>query len=337
MEKADSMNRNLKRILIFILPLVVLAYPVDYLISVNLKKSNWFACGEYPVWNDIYSGQVNSKIVIYGSSKAWTGINPQVIEDSLGLSCYNLGIDGHNFRMEYLRHLEYLENNPQPEIILMSVDVLSLYTRVDLYNYEQFLPYIYRKNVREYTSGYQGFTRFDYLLPLARYIGESEAVTVAFENLLSLGNTSTERVKGFKANDYQWTDEFAKAKAMMDTYHVNLDPESIRLFDVFLADCQERGIDVVLVLTPDYIEGQEFIDNRAEVVQYYRDFSARYDIPFLDYSSDPICLEKGYFYNSSHMNKKGTEVFEKMFIADLKKLNTVIKHTGINKVPVNGD
>ena len=103
------MKQFLKKIVLFILFTFLLAYPLDIIISNQLKKSNSYARGEYSVWNDLFEGKIDSEIVIYGSSRAWVHINPELLENSFGRSSYNLGIDGHNFRLQYLRHKTLLK------------------------------------------------------------------------------------------------------------------------------------------------------------------------------------------------------------------------------------
>ncbi len=55
-----------KKVSLFILPVIILSYGVDYFLSTVLKRSNSFADGEFPVWNDLFEGKINSDIVIYG-------------------------------------------------------------------------------------------------------------------------------------------------------------------------------------------------------------------------------------------------------------------------------
>ena len=105
------MNKFLMRIFVFLLPIMAVLYPADYFLSTYLSDSKDYAAGEVKVWKDIYDGHVNSELVIYGSSRAWIHFSPKIIEDSLQISAYNLGMDGHNFSLQYLRHKELLKFN----------------------------------------------------------------------------------------------------------------------------------------------------------------------------------------------------------------------------------
>lgn len=302
------------------LPILILSLPLDYLISMNVRKSN--SCnGEYIVWNDIFQGRVASDVVIYGSSKAWVGFNPQILEDSIGCSVYNLGIDGHNFWLQYLRHKELLKFNPSPGIIILSVDMLSLEKKNDLYNLDQFLPYmLFNKDIYEYTSSYNGFSAIDYFIPLVRYAGNREALINAILYGFNMPKSDPMRIKGYRGIEVQWNLDFDNARSLMTDYEVNVDPEVKELFERFLIECRTSEIKVIIVYSPENIDNRNFFRNRSEIMDLYHIFSDKYNIPFLDYSNNPICQNKEYFYNSTHLNKKGSELFSAVLGRDVNLL-----------------
>lgn len=312
------MKKFIKIILLFFIPILVLAYPIDLFLSKQLKKSNDFL-GEYEVWNDIYNSNIKADMVVYGSSRAWVDISPKILKDSLQLETYNLGMDGHNFWLQYLRHLEYLKHNNKPSHILLAVDFNSLQKREDLYLYEQFLPYmLWNNNLKEFTKSYNGFHYLDYDLPLIRYAGNSSII----KNALSLGFSKdvpkAYRTKGYKGIKKTWSNELTLAKSKMEKYKIQIDSTSVTLFSQFLQECKDNNIKVSLVYTPEHIEGQKFIENKDIVSNLYKEYAEKFDLIYLDYSKDSICSNKEYFYNATHLNKKGSEVFTEKLASDLK-------------------
>jgi hypothetical protein len=310
------MKKFIFKILFFSFPIVLFMFLADFFISNNLKKSNE-SPGELEVWNDIYSGNINSDIVIYGSSRAWVHIDPSILEDSLNLKTYNFGIDGHNFWLQYLRHKEYLKFNKAPNLIIVSVDIFSLQKREDLYNSEQFLPYmLWNNDINKFTSSYNGFTYKDYYFPLLRFTGNIKKIKHILKWDQKIGNKY--RYKGFKGMEREWNSDLAKAKLKIPQYEISIDSSSVNLFNQFLFECKSKDIKVILVYTPEYIDGQNFIKNRNEIINKYYGFANKYNLLFLDYSNDILCKQKKYFYNSSHLNKKGAEVFTRRLSYDLK-------------------
>src|SRR5687768_13135685 len=120
------------KILISTLLVFLLCIPIDLFLSEQLRNSHTYAFDEYSVWNDLYQGKLSTDVAVYGSSRAWVHINSQMLEDSLGKKSYNLGIDGHNFWLQYLRHKLLLKYNSQPEVILLSLDMFTLQKRREL-------------------------------------------------------------------------------------------------------------------------------------------------------------------------------------------------------------
>jgi len=191
----------------FILPILILAYPLDYVMSYYLSKSHGYP-GEFEVWNDIYNSKTNCDIAIYESSRAWVHIDPKILSDSLKLDVYNFGIDGHNFWLQYLRHLEHLKHNKKPKTIILSVDIFSLQKRIDLYKPDQFLPYIlWNANMQEYTSSYVGYNKFDYYLPIIRYSGKKNPIKTIIRNIYRKPSLDNYREKGYLGMDIEWNSD----------------------------------------------------------------------------------------------------------------------------------
>jgi hypothetical protein len=309
------MKQFIRQISLFLLPIILLSYFADKYISTNLKKSNSFAEKEYSTWNAIIDGKINSDIVIYGSSRAWKHIDPSMISKALGVSTYNLGIDGHNFWLQYLRHSMLLEKNTKPKIIILSLDVFTLQKVDDLYNSEQFLPYmLWNDKIKNATISYNGFKSIDYEIPLVRYFGRGTAIQTAMKT-----NNTLERIRGYQGQDEQWNDDFNKAKKARKNYQKALDSATIVLFEKFLLECKSKNIKLLFVYSPEYIDGQKFVKNRGKIISIYQEFSQKYNIPFYNYSYDTISYQKKYFYNASHLNRTGAELFTKKLIDSLKK------------------
>lgn len=311
----------------------MLTYPIDNIISRYLSLSKYYSGGETLVWNDIYSGNINSELVIYGSSRAWVQFSPKIIEDSIHISAYNLGIDGHNFLMQYYRHQELLKFNKQPKYIILSVDIFTLQKKDELYNYQQFLPYLlWNKDAFQYTSSYVGFSLFDYYIPLYRYIGESTAIKASLRSLLNFKNSNPSRIQGYRGIKKDWNSDLAKAKSNTKYYQVNVDSNAIRIFENFIIECNKKKINLLLVYAPEYIEGQAFVENRNEIITIFEHFANKYNLEFINYSNDPLSSQKYLFYNSLHLNKQGAELFTNKLINDIKSLN---KQSKIHKVSLN--
>lgn len=313
------MKLFLKNIFVFALPFLSLCFFLDLYISQTLKTRNSFSKGENLVWNDIYNGNFyETEAFIYGSSRAWVHIDPEILAENLHINFSNLGIDGHNFYLQYFRHLELIENYNFPEIIIYSVDEFTLAKRKDLYNYDQFLPYMLgNSKMEKFLTSYKGFSKMDFYFPLLRYIGEDDIFYTAF---FKDDENEPVRIKGYQGVDKSWNSDLDKAKNSIEPFHVEIDSISLVLFKTFLQKAKKCNTQIIFVYTPEFIQGQEIIENRSEILGIYENLSNDLNIPFLDYSNHRISYEKQYFYNAMHMNKRGSEIFSQELAEDLQNL-----------------
>jgi hypothetical protein len=312
------MNKFFANLLLFIIPLTILSYGLDIFFSKNLLKSNE-SPGNYNSWNDIYESNINSDVLIYGSSRASMQVDPQILEDSLQVNVYNLGMLGHNFLTQYLRHHEYLKHNKPPKQIILCLDYFSFEKRIDLYESDQFLPYmLWNYNIWEYTNSYRNFSLLEHTIPLIRYFGKANAKKKAFSTAFMNSNQNPMKIKGYKSTNKPWNQAMETARAVRGVYTIRNDEKVIRLFHQFLKECKTMSIKLTIIYTPEFYKERELVSNFGETFEIFNKAISKYEFTFLDYSNDPICYDKDYFYNALHLNKKGVELFTSKLAYDLK-------------------
>jgi hypothetical protein len=312
------MKNFLSRLLIFLAPIVIGLYPLDLALSYFYKQTHRYP-GEIEVWNDIYNGQAKCEVAVYGSSRAWVQIDSQILMDSLGASVYNFGMDGHNFWMQYMRHLEFVKHNPWPMHVVLSVDVFSLEKRRGLYQMNQFLPYLlWNTQMKNFVDDCEGFKQCDYLVPLVRYAGKNQVFKHSLENMTSDTIAAPYRHRGYKGMQRTWSDEFAEASEKNKGIVLEINQEAKDLMRRFIEECAAHQTQLHLVYCPEHTLGQSFVSNRSEIFGIFQSFANQYNLPFTDYSTMSICADTSYFYNASHLNIKGSQLFSMQLASDLK-------------------
>jgi hypothetical protein len=316
------MKLFLQRIIIFLSVFLGLLLILEVFITQGLKKTGY---NEYKDWNLIFQSKINSNVLIQGDSRAWVQISPKIIDSVLHVQSYNLGIDGHNFKMQQARYQIYRKYNSKPKMIIQILGLNTLRQRKDLYNSQQFLPFIWDKDIRNCIMEYEGFNFGDYYIPAFRYLKSNltEQVEIGFYEFLNLKHYENTRYKGFRSRTLAWDSTFAEfKKANPKGVKFEVSQSVTNLLDKFVAQCVENKIDIVLVYAPEYIESQSIILNRSQIIQTFASISKKYNVLYMDYSSDSICFYKKYFYNSQHLNSLGADLFSKKLATDLKnKMN----------------
>jgi lysophospholipase L1-like esterase len=62
------------------------------------------------------------------------------------------------------------------------------------------------------------------------------------------------------------------------------------------------------------------LENVDEMYKMYESIATEFNIPILDYSYDLMCDDTTYFYNGTHLNKLGAEVFTTKLAHDIDSL-----------------
>ena len=313
------MKRFIFKLLFFcLLPLPVL-YGLQIIIDSGLRKSDYPL---YSEWNDIYDGKINADLIVMGSSRAWGQISPTILDEKLKINTYNLGINAWTFPMQNARFQIYLKHNKKPRYIVHSLDLRMLSKREDLFNYQQFMPYLYDSDMRAATKDYKGgFGASQYYLPMFKYNGNLDVAAAGFLSYFNLVQYERTNTKGYEGQNLGWDNSFeAFKKNFPNGYTLPFEESVAGEFENYLAYCKKNEIKVILVFSPEYIELYPLITNRNEIISLFQSYSKEFDIPFLDYSNHPICFNKSLFYNSEHLNIEGSEMFSKVLAQDLLNL-----------------
>jgi hypothetical protein len=222
--------------------------------------------------------------------------------------------------MQYYRFLLYLKNNKKPKYIIQNVDHFTLTNSHDLYNSAQFLPYLNNDIIREAISGCNGLDWRDNTIPLYKYRSNFNLPVEGIRCNFQASYLKSNKYKGFLAEPAKWDKSFKTWRiANPDGWRVKIDDPTVNLFTKYLDICKSQNIKVIFVYTPEYFESQKLLHNRDSVTNIFKEYSVKYDIPFLDYSNSGICLDTINFTNSQHMNSVGVKKFNLLLCNDLRK------------------
>lgn len=227
-------------------------------------------------------------------------------------------MDGSSFHSQYYRYLTYEKYNKKPKVIIQTIDIATLKKTENLFNYQQFLPYLDDETIKTEVYSYDGFTEKNNLLPFQRYFGEYKISAVGLTEYFDIRNFSNDKYKGYKASEtkinYTGLGKLLESKKKI---LIPFDDESIALFETFLKHCKESGIKLILVHPPTYIENQSVLGNYEEVFNIYKKLAKKYEIPLINYDDQPIALRKDLFNDGVHLNKTGAKLFSETFLDDL--------------------
>ena len=288
--------------------LFVLNVVLDYCITVFLNQSQ---SKLYKEWNRIIHGTIDADLVVIGSSRAWAQYDPYIMDSILLCNSYNLGIDGGTVNRQIVKYKVFRHyQKKKPSILIVNFDYWNNWG-INRYQREQYFPYLANGYMRKLIIDQEPFSFMELYLPMYRYY--SQGASKLLLEAMEIENT----YKGYNAYNLKWDgEEFAKVKTIMFESLRNV----VDKFDVFLSDLQRDGVKVIFVSSPIYVGVTERTVNLSEFYDFRKHFSEKYDIPVLDYIYDTLCYDTAYFYNATHLNKTGAELFTKKLCYDLDSL-----------------
>lgn len=300
------MKKFLVRILIFFVAVAIIDYLFgrfcDYLYS-NSKGGDTYKIN-YAI------SEACPDVLIMGSSRASHHYNPQIIGDSLGMTVYNLGIDGSGiilmdgfYRLITKRHI--------PKLI-----IYELTPAFDIYKYagdanntrylSQLKPYFKKECIKDIFANVDSKERIKLLSGLYRY--NTQFINLARFYLFPEG----ERSDGFRPLYGEM--KHTPSNASNDETEV-VDHIKLMYLQSFIKECREKGVELVFVVSPSY--GEISSDNYLPAFKLCRDSG----IPILDHFCDSSFVNnRQLFKDSYHLNEKGANMFSIIIAEELMHL-----------------
>lgn len=251
----------------------------------------------------LINGKINKEIIILGSSRGARNIIASEIEKKTGHSAYNLAYPGSDIEFHEFVTRTLLQFNKAPKIILLSVDYPMAFLPDSILNF-----------------------RLDRLYPLVKYSyindelvarGERNVITSNLFALSRMNKTNFDiRQKQFTALDTLYDDGSMPISFQKDgedwrtpsTEVTPYNPEKelavkVACFKKIVAICKKKNIQLVIIQPPLFDPMDKGFRQRLIELSDYK-------IPFFDYDKqNPIYENKDYYYDRTHLNRKGATIF----------------------------
>lgn len=311
------MRTFLLRSILFFGILFLLAWSADIWITRQFKKLDSSPFGN---WNDIYSSSIQSDILILGSSRAYVQFNPRILDSVLHVNSYNLGMNGRAVESQVIKYHTYRrKHNTKPKLILFEIYQGTLDTS-NGFDRLQFVPYLKDPMLWNDIRKVDEFSWADCFIPCWRYSHYKKDVADIIKGKSVYCDPKYTLYKGFCDFDKPWN---GSKLAKIDTLQYSRIPSAINELKQFLKECQEDSIQVVFVIAPYYIGATRKIDDIDGMYNLFYSITEPYQVPIMDYTNNPLSCDTAYFYNNSHLNRKGATLFSLKLAHDLDSLHLI--------------
>jgi hypothetical protein len=250
----------------------------------------------------LINGKINKEIIILGSSRGARNIIASEIEKKTGRSAYNLAYPGSDIEFHEFIVRSLLKFNKAPKVILLSVDYPMAFLPDSILNF-----------------------RLDRMYPLVKYnyindeLVARDEKNIITSNLFALSRMNKSnfdiRQKKFTALDTLYADgsmpiSFQKEGEdwMQSASIAKYDPKKelkvkLECFRKIIAMCEEKNVGLIIIQPPLFDPMDSAFRERLKQLTASK-------IPFFDYNhQNPIYKNKGYYYDRTHLNRKGAMIF----------------------------
>lgn len=257
--------------------------------------------------------QAQPDLLIVGSSRAAHHYDPKVIEDSLGITVYNAGLDGRGLPHAYALTKGF-EGRRYPRYILCEVTPnFDLYAEESL-SLNEFYPYVGNPDVKALLIDKDSLDKYKMLSNAYRL--NSALIRLVSGMFLNQGQF----VDGYEpllGNISRHDQEGAEARRLSGYTPPTKTIDSLKLkyLRLLIEDAQAHGSKIVFVMSPRCYGGNE---------QPYLpelEIALSYGVPVLDHLNDTILIYNPSFYqDTGHLNYKGASAYTKHLIPELRTL-----------------
>ena len=255
--------------------------------------------------------EADEDILILGSSYAVRDLVPSVIEDSLGLSCYNAGEAGNGAIVAWARYNMFVKNH-KPRLIIYTLTPEYDYVKSDEYS--------------------------KYLNIVKPYYGKEESIAEMYSTLMDrkegiILNSNFMKFNSYGAQlIYRWLTQKNEGlqgyEPLFETfapYDINekedrakyeIDVDKKNYLEYLFEDIKKKEIPILCLLPPDYRPN-------VDLYRYVEGFQLckQYDIPVINHKYfEDISQNAQYFYDMGHLNDKGARLYTALLSKELQTM-----------------
>lgn len=295
----------MRKFLLKILLLFIIIFVCDYLFGLFMSYAvNSIKVGGQGRDNYICN-EAKDDLMVFGSSRAVHHYNTTMLEDSLGISCYNCGEDGNGIILNFARLMMAKEIH-QPKIIIEDFASGFDLEKNDNHKYLGWLKCRYdREGIADIFDDIDKNERYKMISQLYRYNSKFLQNLVVFFTSIS----SDTGVKGYRPLNEKFNPLKIRKKIRKDW---EVDSLKLKYIERFI-DISD-GAHLFFVVSPMWY-GMD-----TAKLEPLKSLCFNRGIPLIDYSNNAKYVHNDtFFVDGTHLNSYGADEFTKDLIQDLKK------------------
>jgi len=288
---------------------LVLVYIADYTIGYMLKLYYFKQDSGFQYRTTYAIEETKAEILIFGSSRAKNHYHPNIIEERLKMTYYNVGRDGNHIFYNYAL-LKLILKRYSPKIVVL--DLVKGEFKETSESYEKIsalLPYY--DSYPEISSIIELRGKYERIKLLSKiYPYNSSIFSIA------VGNTDFNKNRYVDMQGFVPWRKKIQCPPKTDTIYAEykIDSVKVNLFESFIKDCNSQGVKLYIVVSPYYL----ISDITDSSIEKGIAIAEKYGVELLNYSQDTnFKLHCDFFADITHLNEDGAKLFTTKFVEEL--------------------
>lgn len=304
--------KEVKKVLIGLVSIIVLLVVADW--AVGTWSEKMYMKSKYSIYHkQIYClKESQEELLIMGSSRAAHHYVPKIIEDSLGMTCYNAGSDGECIYYHYCLLSAMIERGAKPKMVIyevMNLDAevssgatFSLDAALD-----RLAPHYGEYQVIDSLFSLNGWKEQVKMLSKTYRYNSKLVQTIKCNYLPEKEDRGYEALNGKMNVELYEKDAAARTKGTK--MEVKLEERKLEYMEKFISHCKTNGIELLLCYSPYYH------NKPSGGICKIREVAKRYNVPFYEYATDKDFDNPDLFEDEMHLNDEGARKFTEKFVS----------------------
>jgi hypothetical protein len=298
-----------KRAFLFCFLLVAILVIMEWVVDAGAEYSRY---SHYYKINLIANHQADPAISCFGSSVGEVGLASRILEQKTGHTVYNFCLDGTRF-MQYnglIRELnEYSDNCA---LVVMAETFFSLSSVDRLTEVDRFIAHINNDNIYGSLHAIQPELSWKLrYVPFYKFIvarhSYYKASALGLRSKLEKAHWD-DSLKGYTPRNKEWEADQDYLNTIMEPIPIEIDSAAVREYKKTLDALRKKGRKVLIIIPPIQENGLRLLPDLEAVRKTLASMQGE-GVYFRDFSRSDLSYDKKYFYNNSHVNATGAEIF----------------------------
>ena len=306
------MGTKIRYSIVFVAILLCFLALIDKAVTQGVKFSEVGQTGKI---NQLFLHKVNHEVVMFGASNGEVGFDAKLYSSLTGREAFNMCIDGTDIS-QYADLVKELCDYSDTKEVMFALSPNGMFPAKLPTEINRYLVWVNNKYISNNAlyHNYENFKRIQYV-PFYKFtvynsIFYRTAASGWAKELLKFNNNSCYKTNGWNPMKVNWKIE--KNQVIGDSIMLHINHQSLNVLEDLLKLLKSKNKKARIIIMPCEGSALAKFKNYRHYSELLQKLSLKYSVPFFDTNIDKTFADRSYFYNYTHLNTKGAQIFTRM-------------------------